>query len=354
MPLPFRKPKIEVTIDGNGFDNPSGGFIRKTAEIWTANLIWPNLHGKMFEYFLEGNIVRIYVGLDAIPDKPTFTGFVTTDSGDKKFEVNLHGRLHASKTNDVILDNFTNLDGNELSQGIYKLFEDFVDVSFNKKFLGTKPAIYLDNDFRYENGAFVYDVVKALRDKAIDQSDFTHAPLRYVLYEEDTSLYFRKEPPLNDDTLAWWELIGSDNLFMTAPISKVFGIINRQTVIGKDGVRATYQFENTIAVGRVFAGKPIKDETLTTSAECYLKAREIVEKSKLKVVNTKITALELIEAIPRLSLVNIVNASNIKNGIHRIENVDIMFTGGFKVTAGIEKSYPLFGESVLASLSAIA
>jgi len=341
----FRKPKIEVTVNGNGIDNPNSGTIKKQRDIWTASLSYPNQSGKMFEYFQPQDIVRIYLGLDVLPSVPTFTGVSTQDEGENLKSFSFLGRLYAMQKDEVIIDDLNfNLDGYEVSQAIRKLLE-VKAFSLTRIFHGTNPAVHVPPTFRYEKGETVYTVIKALRDMAVDTSDYSHLPRYYFLYEENDRLFFRKEPKLIDAN-SWFTLTGGDNLLNGIPESKTYGIINKQTVIGKDGVRATYESSHRMSVDGVFNGKTINDETLLSASECYYRARLEVENNKVRTINTSITALEMIEAIPNLSIVKILNAKNIVSGLHRVRDIDMVFGKGFNISTQIEKDVPVFGKEV--------
>ena len=340
----LRKPKIEITVNDNGFDNPNSGTIKKQKEIWTASLVYPNPQGKLFEYFSNRDVVKVYLGLDELPDKPTFTGFVTSEKGDRVRNIALHGRLYSAQSDDVLITDYSNLDGYEVSQAISKLLS-LLDVSFTQVFTGTNPSVFVSKDFRYEKGVIVYSAIKALRNLAYDNILIGKRPLYYFLYEESNRLFFRKEPELLDAN-SWFTLTGGDNLIRGMPKAKTYGTINKQTVIGKDGVEDTFTSEHRIAVDGVFAGKTINDDDLLSSAECYEKARVEVEENKYKIINTNITALEMIDAIPGLTIVKIENSKNIVTGLHRVRDISISYGRGFNVTTQIEKDIPAYGDEV--------
>jgi len=340
----FRKPKIEITVNDSGFDNPTSGSIKKQKEIWTGQLVYPNKNGKLFEYFSGRDVIKVYLGLDELPDKPTFTGFVTSDKGENVKTLALHGRLYAAQKDDIIIDQYNNQDGQEVSQAIRNLI-NLLDISFIQVFTGTDPQFYVPKTFRYESGSYIYPIIKALRDMAYDDTDFSHKPLKYFLYEEGEKLMFTKESKLLDENV-WFNLVGGDNLIKGAPVSKTYGIINKQTVIGKDGVKETYKSENRILRDGTNAGKPLKNDKFLTAAECYQAARVLVRDNNIKIINTKITALELIDAVPGLTIVNISNAKNIQSGLHRVNDVNIRFGSRLSVDSTIEKDIPVFGSEV--------
>jgi len=340
----LRKPKIEVTVNDSGFDNPNSGTIKKQREIWTASLVYPNPNGRLFEYFSSLDVIKIYLGLDELPDKPTFTGFVTSELGERTKQLALHGRLYSANKDSVIIDEYSNLDGLEVSQAIYSLIDN-LDISFTTRFNGTNPSVFVPDDFRYGRGIIVYSAIKQLRDMAYDDSEFGKRPLYYFLYEEGDKLFFRKEPELVEAN-SWFTLTGGDNLIKGEPKAKTYGVINKQTVIGKDGVRATYTSAHRMAVDGTFAGNPIYDDSLLSAAECYEKARVEVEENKFKTINTEITALEMIDAVPGLTIVEIQNSKNIVSGLHRAQDIDIRFGKGFSISTRIEKDIPVFGTEV--------
>lgn len=344
----FFKPKIEVTVNDSGFDAPTGGSVKKTNEIWTGSLVYPDPGGKMFEYFSPSDVIKIYFGLDEVPDEPLFTGFVSSERGNLSKTFSLHGRQYAAQTDDVIIDQYSNLDGMEVSRAIEYLF-DLLDISFTKFFTGTDPPTFVNSDLRFPDGSYIYPVIQKIRNSAFDSTEPGKSPLKYFLYESDEKLYFRKEVEAVAGN-SWFTLIGGDNLIKSDPIRKTFGVINKQTVVGLNGAKATYTSQNRVAVDRTFAGKPVKDETLLTSAQCYEKARQLVDDNQFSIINTKVSALELIEAIPGLTIAKIENSKNVINGYHRIKDVDIRFLRGLTVTANIEKDVPLFGSEVLNSI----
>lgn len=340
----LRKPKIEVTINDNGFDNPNSGTIKKQKEIWTGSLVYPNPQGRLFEYFSSKDVIKVYLGLEELPSEPTFTGTVTSENGDRVRSLALHGRLYSAQSDSVIIDAYDNLDGYEVSQAIKKLI-DSLDTSFTQVFTGTNPPVYVTKDLRNENGIVIYSAIKNLRNLAYDNTLVGKRPLYYMLYEEGNKLFFRKEPELIDSN-SWFTLTGGDNLIKGEPRAKTYGVINKQTVIGKDGVKATFTSDHRIAVDGVFAGKTINDDNLLSSAECYERARVEVEENKYKTINTNITALEMIDAVPGLSIVTIKNSKNIVTGLHRVRDINISYGRGFSVTTQIEKDIPSYGREV--------
>lgn len=339
----FRKLKIEITVNGNGFDNPNSGNIKKQKDIWTASLSYPNPQGKMFEYFQTRDEVRIYLGLDELPSIPTFTGFLSADSGENLKSFSFHGRLSSANRDNVIIDNNYNLDGMEVSQAIKTLI-GLTDTNYTLKFTGTNPEVFVPSTFRYDKGENIYTLIKKLRDMAYDNVDYSQRLLYYFLYEEDDKLYFRKEPELIDEN-SWFTITGGDNLLSGKPKSKTYGVINKQTVIG-DGVKATYRSKHRIAVDGVLSGKTINNEKLKSAAECYEKARVEVENNKFKTINTNITALEMIDAVPGLTIIKIQNAKNIVNGLHRVRDINMSFGRGFQISSQLEKDIPAFGLEV--------
>ena len=342
--------KFEVTINGSGFDKPTGGSISKTKEIPTANLTFANSRGKLFKHFNGRDVIRIYLGLDEIPDAPIFTGFLKTEQGRGTKKYSLVGRMNAAITDTTILTNTHNLDGMEASEAIWNLVEG-LDVDFTKRFTGTNPDKYITKEFRYEKGAFIYDIIKKIRDVvSIDGNVFK--PASYALYEIGDELHFEQVPDPGRHEATFQVLYGED-IVVTDPELHTDTIINKQTVIGKNGIIATYTDEQSIALDGVRAGKIINDKTLTTIGACYEQARFSVEQSKFVSTETTLSSPKLLDAMPFHSTVKIIGAPNIVEKNYLVTQNKVSFGSGLSVNTRIENQQPILGKSIFNSLYSI-
>ena len=72
--------KVEVTVDGSGFDNPDALYIRKDNEIPNCKLSFPGGLRSRYQA-MKTDLIEVYVGLGEIPDTPLFQGFLENEGG---------------------------------------------------------------------------------------------------------------------------------------------------------------------------------------------------------------------------------------------------------------------------------
>lgn len=358
----YYEKKIEVTVDNNTIDPPGGGMISKLENVANvAELIYASPNGKYNEYFTPLSKVKVYVGADVIPENPTFAGEVVSVTGTNLIHVKLQSFLHRAKKAEVIINDQKNFDGWEVGGVINALVNGGTygaSVWFNAldtplTFIGgTSPEVIVTPAYRKKAGMDRLKVMRDLVKMSYDPGNYPDPPLNYILYESsgprdglEPILYLTKVPDLAT-SYPWWSFTYGDSLITSKPLVKTFGSVNIQTVIGKDEVFATFRNEQRIIVDGEHIGKTIKDISLTSKAGCYERARREVNSNLFKTATTEIQALELIDAVPGLTNVEIKDSPHIYEGYHRVKNVKINFSGKLKVTARLDNRPPTLIEQL--------
>lgn len=346
--------KLEVTVNGSGFDLPSGGSITKTKEIPTAQLKYPNKDGKMFRYFTGRDIVRIYVGIDELPTEPNFVGYVASMSGTVRSELQLISRLHSLEKEYIFIDEFDNYDGWEVARAIQKQLEDCdIDLTPTSDLKGTDPLTFIPSTYRQPTGITRYQLVKYARDLAYSYDESTGKLYNYMLYEHgDQNFVFEKQKEMKDGD-EWNTFIYGDNLIASVPSIKQLGVVNRQVVIDKDGNRIDFNLtqDQQLSINGIMEGAPIENKE-ANSNEAYMQARRECLSKRNPVVNTSIKDIRLIDTVPYLSFVKISGAPNLLDGHHRVVQTQINFSGGLKVGCNLERQIPLYGDELVSILTA--
>jgi hypothetical protein len=354
MTLDSHSLKLSVTV--NAYDISqwvTGGSISKTTEIATATLTLANKDGKFFNYFRGRDQILIKVGLDYLPGKYQFFGVPVSQSGGSNITLSLIGILHSCESEYIYLDEYDNYDGWEVSEAIKKQLTDMDMAGYvSKYFEGTTPQTFVPIGYRQEKGITRYDFIKFARDLAYSTVESTGETLEYVLFDDAGTLHFEKQKQMVDGNQDWTFTYG-DNLITCQPETKSLGVVNRQTVFAKDGTKVTFNLSNDqqVKVSGVMEGTPnsldygtVEDALNRARKECLL--------YRTPIVNTQITSVDLIDSVPGLSYVKIVDAPNMANGLHRIVKTDIDFTGGLRVTCDLVKQQPSLGKEILSMILA--
>lgn len=348
--------KLEVTLNGSGFDLPSGGSIRKTLEMPTATLRYPNKFGSLFQRFSPRDVFRIYVGRDEVPDEPTFVGYPTENDGEVESTISLISRLHACETEYVYIDEYDNYDGWEVSKVIEEQLLDSDIHAAPAQFgmlQGTNPAVFIPQGYRQDKGISRYQLMKFARDLAYDISVTTGEALTYHLSEQGNGNWlFTKQKPLIDG-YEWWSFNYSANLLSTRPKVNALDIVNRQTCFTPAGEKVTFNLahDQQLNIKGIHEGVPISMDYGGVE-EAYNRARFECLSKRAPSVNTSITHMDLIEAVPGISIVRITGAPNLIDGLHRVVGVGIDFSGGLKIVCDLEKSPPILSKEIIAMLTA--
>jgi len=351
--------RIEVTVNGDGFDKPSGGKITKTREIPTATLTYPNPHGKFLYYFTPLDEIKIYVGLDRVPETPTFTGYFMSGDGEESHTLSLVGRQSKCQKEYTYITDTDNSDGEEVARVIQaQLHACGFMLNDSKPLKGTYPPFFIPNGYRKPEGITRYDLIKYARDLAYAIDVDTGDILLYHLYEhtnkygvdDQGQFIFDRQKPMVDGEEDM-EMSYGVNLLKTQPTIKMTGVINRQTVFSKDGDMATFNLAHEQAMNGIIEGRP---DSLNEGnfEDAWNRARMLCMKNRAPSINTSITNVDLVDAVPYLSYVKIVDSPNLLSGFHRIMETMIDFTSGFKVICGLQKQPPILNKEIVSLLLA--
>jgi hypothetical protein len=343
--------KLEVTLNGSGFETPAGGGITKNLEIPTASLSFPNPFGSFSQRFSPRDVFRIYVGKDALPDTPTFVGYPVEGGGEEQHTVSLMGRLHACETEYLYLDDYDNFDGWEVSKAIQEQLTAS-DIALSPALFGqlkgTNPAFFIPQDYRKPDGITRYQFIKFARELAYDVSSITGEVLKYYLHEHGNGNYMLSKQMLLTIGNEWKQFTYGDNLLASRPSVKSLGIVNRQTVFAKTGERVTFDLthDQQIGINGVQEGKPIK-LSYGSVEEAFNRARLECLTKRSPVVTSSIKHLDLIEAVPGISSVRLFNSPHIMNGMHRVMSLNVNFSSGLEVTCELEREPPILSRAVI-------
>ena len=333
--------RVEITVNGSGFDQPLSGSIERTKEISSATLSFGNKSDRLFGYFQPTDIVEIYVGNNVVPDEPAFVGYPFEQSGKKRMELSLSGLLYPYTKRYMRVTDTDNVDGYEISAAIRKIM-GMIPTPLSLKILGTNPTSYISDKskLRFKEGVSLYDLLKKLRDSTSFFDAATQRDVGYVFFERNGVFHFRQIPIATEDNSAI-DISYGNQIISVAPESTSVGLINRQTVIGKD-VEATYDNLHRQHVDGIKEGEILNDNTLTTVADCFDKAKRLCEQALFPVIRTKISSPQLIDAIPYFTVVNIINSSDTFSGANLITSTEITFDTGLEVNCSLERTPPLF------------
>jgi len=334
--------KVEVTQNGNGFDNPITGSVQKRGNApSTANLTFPNLNGKFKDYFASNDVIRVYVGLDAIEPEPIITGFPVDDTGRSMFSIRLSDMLTRLNHSQAKIDDFNNYDGVEAARAMQALVDD-VDMSMYSSSIdtsgicGTNPRVILAEDFRHKDYSTVWKMLQDINSRCWDTTEFPKTPLSYSFWMSDTKMNFRKKQRA-DEASAVYSFDTIDDILTSKPTRSLVPVINKCTVIGatyKDpatGIQKNYEGTYTHQSSVDAQGEHhaiIKDQTLTNNWECEQKAARYVFSSKVRRVTSTIDVPNLMSGIPNITVISVDDSDYGIEGNHIVSELDISFGGG--------------------------
>lgn len=331
----FKDVKVEVTINGSGFDTPSAVKIEKADDIPSCNMTFPG--GTRSRYKVtKKDILKVYIGLDDVPDHATFTGFQEDESGTRETKMELWGALHPATKEYTEVTDLDNFDGVEISNALESIKRDVTGLStFTTYFEKTSPVIVVPNNFRFTKTISKYDLMKQLKDLAVDPLD----PLdlrKYVLFDHDSALHFRKMPN-PDDAEPSVQLAYGDSLLNAEQESTGRNRINKQRVIGNedDSVSATFSNAHRIATDGILEGDPIVDNTIPNNAEAFETARSTVLSKMIEPNGIEVRSHLLLDLIPNFSVIEITGAPYGLNDKYLLRSLDIDVRAGQFDVVGI-------------------
>jgi len=333
--------KIDVTVNGSGFDAPTEINIKDDGEIPSAVLMFPtgiNYSNKL----TKKDIVRIYVGLDDTPDTATFTGHM--DSSLFKFsnKISLYGSLNRAQNDQTIVSDYDNLDGLEISNAIQKIFGDVSELSWmTGLFQTTSPISKVPTGFRFKNGISKYGMMKQLRDMAGNYALFQHGD------------YFHgRQIPDPDVASPSYSLSYGDGLLNFEPESSNKDTFNYSRVKGKNDIIGEYKNDHRVLVDGLREMGILVDNDITSVGECYDVARDNVLSSIFKKNPMVIDSHLLIDAVPNVDVVEITGAPYGLSDNYLIKNKTIVVgQDTFSVQCRVTTPMDVLGEMMSQLLS---
>jgi len=345
MVVPSKDAKVEVTVNGSGFDTPSEVGYSNDGEIPTCRLIFPAGQNARYK-ILKSDVVRVFIGLDDTPDIPQFTGHLPEELGTFDTEMELVGSLNRAVVDKRFVTDFSNFDGQEIGTAIRAVFNEVSELSFmsiiNEE---TSPIVVVPDDLRFESGISKYDLLKQFRELAVDSSD----PLRmgrYTLFQHGDFLHFRKIP--NPATAsAWVELAYGDTLLDFVPESNTRFSYNYSRVRGKDGVIGEFQNDHRINVDGLSEADIISDENIPSAGEAYEVARATVLDNMVNQAGLEVSSHLLLEAIPNFTVIEVSGAPFGLSAKYLVRTIDISVSEGqFDVSAKVNVPVDILSESL--------
>lgn len=289
--------KVEVTVNGSGFDDPTELSIKETGTIPSADLVFQpgrNIGNKL----TKKDIVRVYVGLDDVPDYATFTGHL--DNAPYKFSsrLSLFGSLNRAENDKIFITDYDNLDGLEISQAIQKIFGQVSELSWmTGLFTTTSTPAYVPEGLRFDKGISKYALIKQLVGMATDYTTFQHGDYFHARPISDPDV----DPPS-------FSLSYGDGLLNFEPESASKDTYNYARVMGKNGIIGEYKNDHRVLVDGLREMEILSDDDILNVGDCTDVARQNVLSSIFQKNPMTIDSHLLIDAIPNVSVVEITGA----------------------------------------------
>lgn len=338
--------KVDVTVNGSGFDIPSELVLEDDGEIPLCNLIFPG--GIRSRYKLTMNdIIRVYIGLDELPDHPTFTGYMASESGIRNTMMECYGSLYKANREFVRILDTDNLDGMEIGAAIRHLFSNVTELSWmSAQIQDTNPSVYVPaDDLRYEKGISIYELMKELRDIAVNNLDQFHLG-RYAFFQHGDVFYFRPIPDPQNST-AWVKIAYGDTLLDVNQEGQSSYASNKVKVIGDDDVYAEYQNDHRIDVDGLLEITPISDTSIKSNGDAFEIARSKVLKDMIPEVPLVIDSPLLLEQIPNASVIEITGAPYGLSDNYLLKSKTITISEGmFQVTGTVSTPVDVVSETI--------
>lgn len=345
MVVPSKDAKVEVTVNGSGFDTPSETGFSNDGEIPTCRLVFPAGQNARYK-ILKSDIVRVYIGLDDTPDVPQFTGHLPEEMGTFDTMMELVGSLNRAFLDKRFVTQYDNFEGLEISTAIRKVFHEVSELSWMSILTEeSSPIVQVPVDLLFEDGISKYDLMKQFRELAIDPSD----PLRmgrYTLFQHGDFLHFRKIP--NPTTAsAWVDLAYGDTLLNFVPETNTRQTYNKARVKSKDGKIAEFQNDHRINVDSLSEADIINDDTIPNAGEGYEVARATVLDNMVNQAGLEVSSHLLLEAIPNLTVIEVSGAPFGLSAKYLIRTIDISVSEGqFDVSARVNVPTDILSESL--------
>lgn len=345
MAVTSRDAIIEVTVNGSGFDTPSEVAYSNDGEIPTCNLVFPAGMNSRYK-ILKRDVVRVFIGLDDVPNTPQFTGHLPEEGGTFDTMMELVGSLNRAMVDKRFVDDFDNFDGQEIATAIRTIFEDVSELGWMSALVEqTSPVVHVPKDLRFESGVSKFDLMKQFRELAVDPTD----PLRlgrYTMFQHGDFLHFRKIPD-PATTSAWVELAYGDTLLDFIPENTSRQSHNKARVLGKDGVLGEFQNDHRIAVDGLSEADIISDGDIPNAGEAHDVARATVLTDMINQTGLQVSSHLLLEAIPNFTVINVTGAPFGLSAKYLVRAIDITVTEGqFDASAKVNVPVDILSESL--------
>lgn len=337
--------KVEITVNGSGFDTPSEVSYSNQGEIPTCNLVFPAGLNSRYR-ILRSDIVRVFIGLDVVPEIPQFTGHLPEETGIVNTQMELVGSLNRAVNDKMFVTDYDNFDGQEIGVAINTVFNDVSELSWMTILNEiTSPVVQVPDGLRFENGISKYDMMKQLRDLATDPLD----PLlikRYTFFQHGDIFHFRKIPK-PADTSPWVQLAYGDTLLRGEPISSTRFSYNKARVLGKDNVIGEFQNDHRITVDSLSEANIITDTDIPNAGEAYEVARANVLANMVNQTGLEVSSHLLLEAIPNLTVIEVTGAPFGLSDKYLVRSIDINVAEGlFNVNAKVNVPVDVLSDSM--------
>jgi hypothetical protein len=298
--------KVDVTVNGSGFDNPSEISYEDDGDIPYCSMMFPG--GIRSRYQIKkSDLVRVYIGLDDVPDDPTFTGYQTDETGISNANMEFSGVLFRAMKDYKRVTDFDNHDGQEIGNAIEGLVRNTSGLSWLARNVeNTSPKVFVPLETRFQNGVSKFELMKEFRDLAVNPED----PLqmgRYTFFEYGGTFYFRSIPDPKTAS-AWFELAYGDTLLSLDHDSSSRFTINKAQVIGDTGVFNEFQNDHRLALDGQLEDQPITDKGILSDGEAREVARASVLLQLFPEIPLNIESHLLLHSIPKATVVEITDA----------------------------------------------
>lgn len=324
MPVTSRDVKVEVTVNGSGFDTPSQTHYSNDGDIPTCNLVFPA--GQNSRYKLtKKDIIRVFIGLDDIPDYPQFTGHQRDEDGFRSTEMMLVGSLNRAVEDKIFVTDYDNFDGLEIGAAIKTVFSRVSELSWMTSLVeSTNPHVIVPSGLRFREGISKYDLMKRFRELATDPTD----PLeigRSTMFQHGDYFHFRKIPN-PDNVTPWVSLAYGDTLLDLDPESTIRFAFNKAKVIGKDGVEGIFQNDHRLTTDGLAEADTIKNDDILNANEAYELAVAKVMANITNQLGAEALSHLLNEVMPNFSPVEITGAPFGLSDKYLIRNLNMDIT----------------------------
>lgn len=348
---------IEVTVNDDGFDKPISARCQKHPNSpFNFDISWPNPYDKMSRRLHFNDVVKVYAGFGDLSDVPVFTGCPFRRTGRSISKIYFNSFMNLLGGHTVFINDEFNLDGLEIAEAIRFLFSEVVDYSmfyeqFTTSLRGTDPKRYV-NGLRHASGINGLKLLEELRGLTSSLTDLPNLPVKYILYESDLTLYMRKPQPTDGTGYPAYHYINIDDIAGEPDVSRAK--TNRSVVTGK-AYKDSFGIERKLSATHDDASSQqlnsvwddVESTGLTSFSDCQDLAALLVEQGKFKQVKTQIEDLNLLEAIPGLTLIRVDESKYGFEGDFLAQDIDISLGGGNNfVRANLNGERTLVGDVI--------